>query len=584
MCDATCQQVDIPNANCAKDNYCKADLECNNKAPGACSTSSGFICSTTNCKKVAAGNEICDGKDNDCDGSTDEGNVCNDIDNCGSFGNKCPTRANANIACSNGKCTFTCKSGYLDCNNNAADGCEASISTDINNCGKCGNKCSYANANALCQNSQCSMGSCTGNYADCNKNSADGCEKNLLNDPNNCGSCGRKCSLSHTTKHSCSGPLPPGHCHPAECESGWYNANGISADGCECQKTNNGVETCDGIDNDCNKKVDDNLANIPLCSKQKGVCKGASKTCGGEDGWKDCDASMYLAQNSSYEVSEITCDDGLDNDCDGDIDAGDSDCDAFCTPDTTRACGVGACIGNQTCQANKTWGPCDGPDPKDDEECNKIDDDCDGKVDEDFDADRDGFMDEDDEEECKDFYDEFDCDDTKSGVNPDATEVCSGNVDEDCDGVVNNGCENTQSIISETVGKTTQPTPIPTPVAPPEEPSRAPLYAGILAIVLIVVGVLVYWFYFKPKTELADLAVEHEVHEPEKATSTDVKGYIKESLSLGYSPDQIKSALLAKGWEEEKVDELLSGAYGGLTALGQKAEAPKPTPKKPAKK
>ena len=63
------------------------------------------------------------------------------------------------------------------------------------------------------------------------------------------------------------------------------------------------------------------------------------------------------------------------------------------------------------------------------ETCDGADQDCDGLVDEDFDADADGWLDAD---ACSGGGD-CDCDDADPAVNPTATEVCDG-VDDDCDG------------------------------------------------------------------------------------------------------------------------------------------------------
>ena len=73
-------------------------------------------------------------------------------------------------------------------------------------------------------------------------------------------------------------------------------------------------KSCDGLDNDCNKQVDDGLA-VPQASKMQGVCAGQVKTCGGKAGWQDPD----FAALPSYQTVETACD-GLDNDCDGAID------------------------------------------------------------------------------------------------------------------------------------------------------------------------------------------------------------------------------------------------------------------------
>ncbi|MCB9638148.1 MAG: hypothetical protein H6727_04475 [Myxococcales bacterium] len=77
-------------------------------------------------------------------------------------------------------------------------------------------------------------------------------------------------------------------------------------------------EVCDGIDNDCDGKTDEQLIGI-LCPKQEGPCQGARQICGGKRGWLLCDEATYLAYTSRYEPAEISCD-GLDNDCDGYID------------------------------------------------------------------------------------------------------------------------------------------------------------------------------------------------------------------------------------------------------------------------
>jgi hypothetical protein len=46
------------------------------------------------------------------------------------------------MACSGGQCVITqCAPGFADCNGNPADGCEANLNSDRNNCGACGNHC-----------------------------------------------------------------------------------------------------------------------------------------------------------------------------------------------------------------------------------------------------------------------------------------------------------------------------------------------------------------------------------------------------------------------------------------------------------
>ncbi len=81
------------------------------------------------------------------------------------------------------------------------------------------------------------------------------------------------------------------------------------------------------------------------------------------------------------------------------------------------------------------WGgdDCDDADasirPGGTETCDGVDEDCDGSIDEDFDADADGYA---DETACSSGTD---CDDADADVNPGAAEICDG-VDNDCDGHV----------------------------------------------------------------------------------------------------------------------------------------------------
>ncbi len=135
-----------------------------------------------------------------------------------------------------------------------------------------------------------------------------------------------------------------------------------------------GGEICDGLDNNCNGQVDDGLT-APNCDLTQGVCGGKRKTCGGALGWLACTAATY---GTTYEATELTCD-GLDNDCDGSVD------EQLAAQPCTLQQGVCAgatrrCVSGQwqTCGATEygtnyevTESRCDG-----------LDNDCDGQIDE----------------------------------------------------------------------------------------------------------------------------------------------------------------------------------------------------------
>src|SRR5690606_2321725 len=96
------------------------------------------------------------------------------------------------------------------------------------------------------------------------------------------------------------------------------------------------VETCNGVDDDCDGTTDEDLT-APACEHTEGVCAGATARCDGASGFLACDGADYGAD---YEEDEVACD-GVDNDCDGTTDEG-----CTCTDGDTQACGsdVGACM------------------------------------------------------------------------------------------------------------------------------------------------------------------------------------------------------------------------------------------------
>jgi hypothetical protein len=128
-----------------------------------------------------------------------------------------------------------------------------------------------------------------------------------------------------------------------------------------------GSETCNNIDDDCDGQTDEGLTQS--CGSNVGVCAQGTQICSAGN-WGGCSGAI----GPSNEICDL-----LDNDCDGQTDEG-----CNCTNNTTQACGsnVGACqAGTQTC-TNGMWGGCAGSIGPSSETCNGIDDDCDGQTDE----------------------------------------------------------------------------------------------------------------------------------------------------------------------------------------------------------
>jgi hypothetical protein len=159
---------------------------------------------------------------------------------------------------------------------------------------------------------------------------------------------------------------------------------------------------------------------------------------------EDCDDSDASINAGAVEVC-----DGVDNDCDGEVDEGvtdawyaDVDGDGYGDPDAvTEAC-------DQPADHVGSASDCDDGDPDihpaASERCDGVDNDCDGSIDEDTlstwyaDADGDGWGDPDGALDDCDPPDGFvdnagDCDDTTALSAPDVDEVCD-DLDNDCDG------------------------------------------------------------------------------------------------------------------------------------------------------
>ena len=220
-------------------------------------------------------------------------------------------------------------------------------------------------------------------------------------------------------------------------------------------------EACDGIDNDCDGEVDEDLTQTWYADQDGdgfGDPGGGLDSCepgaGYVDNADDCDDTDVAIHPDADELC-----DGVDNDCDGAVDEDDAT-DATTWYADADADGYGdTAVSQQSCDEPSGFvavtgtadSDCDDTDttinPAAAELCDGVDNDCDGAVDEDdatdastwyADNDGDGFGDGSVSQVGCEAPSGFvangsDCDDTDANINESAAELCDG-VDNDCDG------------------------------------------------------------------------------------------------------------------------------------------------------
>ena len=408
-----------------------------------CLGAAGIVC---NAATPAA--ESCDGRDDDCDGETDEDFLTDGrylaTEHCGSCANDCTGAIrNATARCGVGPAgspvcmVAECDEGYLAINdfscilppNLACRPCDADADCY-------GAACTNLGGQLFC------LARCAGNE-DCPGGTF--CRDVPGEEGGRCLPASGTCSCTADNDGAvrvCSFAGDAGTCYGLEtCTAG--------AGWTPCDARVPAAEACNGVDDDCDGGVDEELPDTQPCTTDNayGSCAGAA-LCVGSLGWV-CDAPAPAAE---------ICD-GVDNDCDGATDeagalgcvtryadmdddghGGDADAACLCEDDAVHTLTVGGDCDDTTPEIS----------PSAVEVCNDIDDDCDGETDEEGagncvphyrDGDLDGYAVPGPSRCLCAPEGEFtaaalgDCNDANGDVSPGTPERCNGE-DEDCDGLI----------------------------------------------------------------------------------------------------------------------------------------------------
>lgn len=295
-----------------------------------CQNGKWVNCTAPICPQCVPVAEICDGKDNNCNGQVDENltRQCNGP--CGAGNESCnngnwvncsaPTLNSCGSCNATRPCATNCGNGIETCFNGAWINCTApKPAPEV--CNKVDDNCNgIVDDGQLCPIGQmCGAGLCVANCAECNAWNGMKCAP--VPDGTGC-SLGRQCRSGLCV---CVGSCKNKVCGDDGCGGSCGNCGHLYNQPVTCENfkciCHPSAEVCDGIDNDCDSQVDNNLTDLwlgqtccligvfekPVADCMKIGCPVGGYVCG--DGKKACSSVLEICNAKDDDCNNLV-DDG----------------------------------------------------------------------------------------------------------------------------------------------------------------------------------------------------------------------------------------------------------------------------------
>lgn len=273
------------------------------------------------------------------------------VQNCQGCGDACPELPRTNRSCGASGCEYSCVEGWVDCDTDIGDptgnGCEIQLGTTAN-CLACGDACNVG-AGEVCTESGCQSSCPAATPTDCSGACVD-----LQTDPSYCGSCTTSCSPGQDSTAICSSGACVYTCVDGFADCDGDVGSGASGNGCEtqlgtvsdcatcgdsCSSTNTAEQwACDtsGSGASSNTCVSSCAAGAALCGgnctflvqhyedtdgDSYGTNLLSDLVCPGLSGIAYVDGDCAPTDSGVYPGAPEMCD-RVDQDCDGFVDEG----------------------------------------------------------------------------------------------------------------------------------------------------------------------------------------------------------------------------------------------------------------------